>query len=107
MDLQPYDPSNPPSDVATTTTDTGVTVPFIVREETGYQDRSRYRIETLFEPGNSWRRWAPQAQFNHKLLLTHGSSCQAAYKPTSPPWGSGARTGAPAVTAISTVAAAR
>jgi hypothetical protein len=107
MDLQPYDPSNPPSDVATTTTDTGVTVPFIVREETGYQDRSRYRIETLFKPGTSWSRWAPQAQFNHKLLLTHGSSCQTAYKPTSPPWGSGALTGTPGFTDISTVALGR
>src|SRR5207244_11110106 len=29
--LYPYDPSNPPSDVATTTTDQGVTMPLIVR----------------------------------------------------------------------------
>ena len=27
--LQPYDPSNPPSDVANTTTDQGTTVPFV------------------------------------------------------------------------------
>jgi hypothetical protein len=33
--LEPYDPGNPPSDVATTTTDQGREVPFIVREETG------------------------------------------------------------------------
>ncbi|HSE10919.1 MAG TPA: DUF6351 family protein, partial [Nocardioidaceae bacterium] len=31
--LHPYDPQDPPSDVATTTTDQGVTVPFIVRRE--------------------------------------------------------------------------
>jgi hypothetical protein len=36
--LQPYDPQNPPTDVADTTTDHGVTVPFIVRQERGYQD---------------------------------------------------------------------
>ncbi|MEA2403587.1 MAG: hypothetical protein QOE08_234, partial [Thermoleophilaceae bacterium] len=36
--FQPYDPANPPSDVATTTTDQGVTVPFVVRLETGYMD---------------------------------------------------------------------
>ncbi|MDP1776725.1 MAG: DUF6351 family protein, partial [Moraxellaceae bacterium] len=41
--LQPYDPANPASDVATTTTDHGVTVPFIVRQELGYQDRDQYR----------------------------------------------------------------
>jgi Tannase-like family of unknown function (DUF6351) len=34
-----YDPANPPSDVATTTTQTGEQVPFIVRTETGYQNR--------------------------------------------------------------------
>jgi hypothetical protein len=41
--FQTYDPSNPPADVATTTTQTGATVPFIVRAETGYQDRDQYR----------------------------------------------------------------
>ena len=52
--LQPYDPSNPPTDVATTTTDNGMTVPFIVRVETGYQDRDQYSIATLFQPGQPW-----------------------------------------------------
>jgi hypothetical protein len=73
--LQPYDPSNPPSDVAQTTTDQGVTAPFIVRVETGYQDRDQYKIATLFQPGKPWAPWAPQRQWNHKLLITHGSSC--------------------------------
>ena len=106
-DLQPYDPTNPPSDVATTTTDTGATVPFIVREETGYEDRSAYRIETLFDPTQPWTRWTPQPQFNHKLLFTHGSSCQVAYKPTTPPWGSGALTGTPGFGDISITALGR
>jgi hypothetical protein len=70
-----YDPENPPSDVATTTTQTGETVPFIVRTETGYQDRDQYKIAVLFQPGKPWRAWAPQRQFNHKLLITHGASC--------------------------------
>src|SRR5688572_14673204 len=48
--LQPYDPSNPPDDVAQTTTDQGVTLPFIVRQELGYQDRDQYKILTLFRP---------------------------------------------------------
>ena len=73
--LQSYDPSNPPPDVATTTTDQGVTVPFIVRIETGYQDRDQYQIATLFQPGKPWQPWAPQSQWNHKLLITHGASC--------------------------------
>src|SRR5207237_10679478 len=94
--LVAYDPAHPPSDVAMTTTGAGVTVPFVVREETGYQDRDRYRIEVLFAPGKPWSRWAPQRQFNRKLLLTHGGSCHTAYKPTDPPWGDGALTGATA-----------
>ena len=78
--LQPYDPENPPDDVATTTTDQGVTVPFIVRLETGYQDRDQYKIATLFQPDQPWAPWAPQAQWNHKVLITHGA---AAGSPTS------------------------
>jgi Tannase-like family of unknown function (DUF6351) len=73
--FQPYDPKHPPSDLATTTTDQGVRVPFIVRIETGYEDRDQYRIATLFVPGKAWRPWAPQKQWNHKLLITHGASC--------------------------------
>ncbi|TXH05990.1 MAG: carboxypeptidase regulatory-like domain-containing protein [Nevskiaceae bacterium] len=73
--LQPYDPANPPTDVASTTTDNGTTVPFIVRIETGYQDRDQYKIAALFQPGKPWTAVAPQPQFNHKLLITHGVSC--------------------------------
>jgi hypothetical protein len=70
-----YDPADPPSDVATTTTQTGEKVPFIVREETGYQDRDQYKIAVLYQPGKPWTAWSPQPQFNHKLLITHGASC--------------------------------
>ena len=49
-ELKPYDPAKPPTDVATTTTDQGVTVPFVVRREQGFQDRDRYTILTLFRP---------------------------------------------------------
>jgi hypothetical protein len=73
--LLPYEPSNPPPDVAATTTDNGQTVPFIIRIETGYQDRDQYQIAVLYQPGRPWEAWAPQPQFNHKLLITHGASC--------------------------------
>jgi hypothetical protein len=73
--FQPYDPSNPPSDVAQTTTDQGVTVPFIVRTETGYLDRDQYKISALFQPGKRWSAVAPQRQFDHKLLILHGAGC--------------------------------
>jgi hypothetical protein len=82
--LQPYDEENPPSDVATTTTDEGVTVPFIVRRESGYQARDRYAILTLFQPGEGWEPWQPQEQWNRKVLATHGGNCGASYSPGSP-----------------------
>src|SRR4051794_14689801 len=52
--FQPYDPANPPSDVATTKTENGHTLPFIVRVETGYLDRDQYQIAVLFQPGKPW-----------------------------------------------------
>ncbi len=75
--LESYDPSNPPqsSSIASVTTDNGQTVPYIVRVETGYQDRDQYQIAVLFQPGQPWAAWAPQPQFDHKLLITHGASC--------------------------------
>ncbi len=83
--LEPYDPAAPATDVDTATTDQGTTVPFIVRREDGYQDRDRYAILTLFTPGEKWKAWAPQRQWNHKVLITHGGGCGASYAPADPP----------------------
>jgi hypothetical protein len=83
--FQSYDPSNPPSDVATTTTDQGVTVPFVVRIEKGFIDRDRYQIATLFDPAQPWAATSPQKQFNHKLLITHGAACGVDHQPGNPP----------------------
>ena len=73
--FQPYNPASPPSDVAQTKTDQGVTVPFIVRTETGYMDRDQYQISVLYQPGKPWSAVAPQPQFDHKMLILHGASC--------------------------------
>jgi hypothetical protein len=73
--FEPYNPSSPPLDLATTTTDEGRTVPFIVRFETGYLDRDQYEIAELYDPSKPWTPWNPQKQWNHKLLITHGASC--------------------------------
>jgi hypothetical protein len=85
--FQPYDPSNPPpsSAIATTTTTDGVTVPFIVRQETGYIDRDQYSIAALFQPGKPWQPWAPQQQYNGRLVITHGASCDTEYQTGSAP----------------------
>jgi hypothetical protein len=85
--LQSYDPANPPPAqlVATTTTQTGAKVPFIVRTETGYLDRDQYSISAVAQPGKPWDGTRPQPQFNHKLVLTHGASCDTEYKSGSAP----------------------
>jgi hypothetical protein len=83
--LQPYDRESPPSDVATTTTDEGVTVPFVVRQELGYQDRDQYKILTLFDPNKRWNRWTPQRTWNHKVLVTGGGGCGGSYGAGSAP----------------------
>jgi hypothetical protein len=84
--LEPYDRAHPPSDVAMTTTDAGIKVPFIVREETGFEDRDAYRIEVLYQPGKRWQPWAPQSQWNHKLLIMGGFDCITAFTPTAAPF---------------------
>ena len=77
--LEPYNPAEPPNDVATTTAN-GVTVPFIVRVETGYQDRDQYSIAVLYNPEEPWSATSPQPQFAHKMLITHGFGCGVAYE---------------------------
>src|SRR3954454_2055283 len=73
--FQPYDPSNPPSDVATTTTQSGTTVPFVVRVETGWADRDQYTIAVLYDPKQPWTPWDPQPAWNGKALVTQGAGC--------------------------------
>jgi len=73
--LLAYDPASPPPDVAQTTTDVGVTVPFIVRNERGVIDRTVYDVAVLFDPSKPWTATAPQASWNHKLLWRFGGGC--------------------------------
>jgi len=76
-----YDPANPPaaSLVATTTTDRGVTVPYIVRQETGTLNRTIYRITVLFDPARPWSPWAPQPAWNGKVLYLFGAGAGLQY----------------------------
>src|SRR4051794_16277761 len=84
-DLKAYDPKSPPSDVATTTTDQGRTVPFIVRQEIGTIDRDEYRIAVLYNPKQPWSAVDPQDGFNHKAVIFHGASCDTAYEQADAP----------------------
>ncbi|PYM17782.1 MAG: hypothetical protein DMD81_07880 [Candidatus Rokuibacteriota bacterium] len=75
--FQSYDPSHPPGDVATTVTDQGRVVPYIVRRETGTLDRGIYAIAVVFDPGQTWEPWAPQRGWNGNLVWPFGGDCQA------------------------------
>jgi|GEM_PF-120824 len=75
-----YDPDNPPSDVATTTTTEGEEVPYIVRLEEGAMNRDSYAIAVLFDPeAPDYEPWAPQRGFNGRMVIVHGQSCDTAY----------------------------
>jgi uncharacterized tannase-like protein DUF6351 len=79
-----YNPNNPPADVATTTTDQGKTVPYIVRVERGTADRGIYDIAALYDPSKPWQPWAPQPGWNHKLYIPFGASCAPLYAQSPP-----------------------
>jgi hypothetical protein len=70
--FRPFDPAAPAADVATTTTDSGATVPYVVRVETGVLNRGIYSIAALFEPGEPWTPWQRQAGWNGKVLYPFG-----------------------------------
>ena len=77
--FKPYNPASPPADLAMTTTDTGATVPFIVRIERGTLNRGIYDIAVLFDPTKDdvkagWKPYAPQAGWNGKVLYAFGAS---------------------------------
>lgn len=73
----PYDPASPPPDatIATTTTDEGKQVPYIVREETGTQNRGIYAVAVLFDPQTEPETptpWSPPTAWNRKVLWVFG-----------------------------------
>jgi hypothetical protein len=77
--FKPYDPMSPPVDLATTTTDAGVTVPYIVRVERGTLNRGIYDIAVLFDPTADdvtlgWKPFAPQPGWNRKVVYSFGAS---------------------------------
>jgi hypothetical protein len=73
--FKPFTPGQPaPADLATTTTDLGVTVPYVVRVERGTIDRGIYDIAVLFDPAQDWKPWAPQAAWNGKVVHSFGAS---------------------------------
>ena len=72
--FKPYTTGTTPADLATTTTDAGLTVPYIVRVERGVINRGIYDIAVLFDPTKTWTPTAPQPQWNGKVWYTFGAS---------------------------------
>lgn len=72
--FKPYTVGVTPADLATTTTDTGAAVPFIVRVERGTINRGIYDIAVLTDPSKPWSAAAPQAGWNGKVWYSFGSS---------------------------------
>src|SRR5947199_56679 len=100
--LGSYAPERPPAAVAAPATDQGGTVRYVVRVETGYQDRDQYQVAALFDPAKPWAPWAPQRGWNHKLLITHGASCGIDHQSGSAPSVTGDTVGVPGAPAVGT-----
>ncbi len=80
-EFAPLDPTEAyPDDMATTTTAEGVTVPYVVRVERGTMNRGIHEIAVLFEPGEPWTLWDPQAQWNRKLVILFGYGTGQQYR---------------------------
>ena len=75
------DPARPPADLAQASTTGGVTVPYIVRVETGTINRGIYQIAMLYNPA---RDTAPDfatrpAGWNGRLIYTFGGGCMTGW----------------------------
>lgn len=68
-----------PADLVTTTTNDGNTVPYIVRVESGTNNRTIYRIAMLDNP-NGVTPFKPGPGWNHKLVVSFGGGCDAEYQ---------------------------
>ena len=70
--FKPWTAAVPAASIAMTTTDRGVSVPYIVRLERGAMDRGLYDVAVLADPAGSWAPWASQRGWNHKVLYQFG-----------------------------------
>ena len=73
----PYDPHDRPASIPMITTDTGVTVPFVVRLEKLWQDRDQVLEAVLYRPGSRIEPWSTGTPWNHRLEITQGGACGA------------------------------
>ena len=72
--FKPYAVGSPPADMANTTTESGLTVPYIVRLERGTMARGIYDIAVLHDPTKPSSALAPQANWSRKVIFNFGAS---------------------------------
>ena len=84
-----YNPATPPAPnlIATTTTDQGNTVPYIVRIERGVINRGKYDIAYLANPADptaGWQPWSVSPSWNRKVFWRFGSGCEYGLTQSNP-----------------------
>ena len=78
--LLPYNTQSKPNDVSSTTTDTGLTVPFIVRLEVGAANRGIYALAFLADPEKNYSPLNPPATWNGALLYVFQGGALPQYR---------------------------
>tara|TARA_Y100000385_G_scaffold59445_1_gene57525 strand:- start:11931 stop:14189 length:2259 start_codon:yes stop_codon:yes gene_type:complete len=69
-----------PPDVSFITLENGVTIPQIIRVETGTVNRAVYEIAMLHDPNDTEvSPWSRSAGWNGKLIYTHGGGCRGGW----------------------------
>lgn len=86
--FQVYDPTNPPIDVKMIATDTGATVPYVVRRERGTLNRGIYEFAILTTPGATAVPGDRPIGWNGKLFYLFFGGMQPQYRQgvTQPPY---------------------
>jgi hypothetical protein len=80
--FKPTSGTERPTDMVTTTTNSGATVPYLVRVESGTINRTIYRIAILDEPqsgSGQLAQWRPGAGWNRKLAVNFGGGAGTQY----------------------------
>ena len=70
--------------MATTTTDQGVTVDYIIRIERGTADRGIHEIAVLYDPTKPWSPMRRRRGWNGKVFVPFGSGCEYMYRQGDP-----------------------
>ncbi|MDA0168850.1 DUF6351 family protein [Solirubrobacter taibaiensis] len=78
----PYDPAA--TDIQQTTTDRGLTVPFIVQRVTGTVNRGIYQMAVLVDPTKPIEPWSAAQPWSGKLFYTFGGACGTEHRQLAP-----------------------